>query len=313
MKNRFKFLYILAAIFLLAACTSEPILWDKSKAFVAFAADQVTIPEQGGVVGVVVYVADTDGDALTVSFEFDTTGIANPAVEGTDFTLVNDSKSLNYPNGWGYDTIWIQPIDNDLYQGTKAFVITLTSNSADLPFGALQSSAISVTDNEHPLSLVLGTFEELDYEYDDPSLIQGPYTVDISSVEEDETIAAISNFWNESTGDILYCPVDLDAKTLTIPANSIIYVHGTYGPCTMMLIDPETEDWAYDVDIVCSIDESGNVTTPAWACVIMTGDYAGYYFTGTLYSKTVLTKQAKKSVGIDFAVNKEALTPVKLK
>ncbi len=76
--------------------------------------------------------------------------------------MVNDSKTLSFPNGWGYDTIWIQPGDNEIFTGDKTFNITLTANSEEYSFGALSSTVVNIKDNEHPLNLVLGDFVETD-------------------------------------------------------------------------------------------------------------------------------------------------------
>ncbi|HEN21300.1 MAG TPA: hypothetical protein ENN86_04745, partial [Desulfobacteraceae bacterium] len=123
MKTRInKILFILAAVVLFASCETEYIMFDSSKNFVAFTAKSVNIPEPATkAVGIPVLVTALPGSpALTVTFEFDYEGLDEKAAEeGSEFTLVNDSKTLSYPQGWGYDTIWIKPIDNDIFTGNK--------------------------------------------------------------------------------------------------------------------------------------------------------------------------------------------------
>jgi len=92
-----------------------------------------------------VLVAAKKGGPVTVEFEFDTTDLngffwADPAhnqsyaEENVNFTLVNSSKILNFPDGVGYDTIKIQPIDV-AFTGFKYVFINLTSNSAGYRIG----------------------------------------------------------------------------------------------------------------------------------------------------------------------------------
>ncbi|MEZ5070970.1 MAG: hypothetical protein R2751_08390 [Bacteroidales bacterium] len=62
-----------------------------------------------------------------MDFDFDATDIANAAVEGEDFTLVNDSKTLSFPTV-GDTTPSGSDID-DLFEGNKLVNVVLTANS----------------------------------------------------------------------------------------------------------------------------------------------------------------------------------------
>jgi len=92
-----------------------------------------------------VLVAAKKGGPVTVEFEFDTTDLngffwADPlrhqsyAQENVNFTLLNSSKILNFPDGVGYDTIKIKPI-NTSFEGFKYIFINLTNNSAGYRLG----------------------------------------------------------------------------------------------------------------------------------------------------------------------------------
>ncbi|HDS08031.1 MAG TPA: hypothetical protein ENO05_10445, partial [Bacteroides sp.] len=112
-------LFIFAAVVLLVSCEPEYIMFDSSKNFVAFTGKSVNMPEPGSRVGIPVLVTAMPGSpSATVTFEFNTGDLGDKAaVEGTDFTLLNSSKTLSFPDGYGYDTIWIQPVDNDEFTG----------------------------------------------------------------------------------------------------------------------------------------------------------------------------------------------------
>ena len=118
----FKYLAIISAVLLVSSCEWNPPTWDDAEAFVAFAGAGSQAAEQGGMVGIPVMAVTTGSAATSVTFDFDTEN--SSAVEGTNFTLVNASKTLDISGG-GYDTIWIQPIDNDFFTGNLALVITL--------------------------------------------------------------------------------------------------------------------------------------------------------------------------------------------
>ena len=80
-------------------------MYDSSSNHVAFTQGDIALTEQGGMVGIpVIVTAGLDDPAITVDFIVDAE--QSVAVSGVDFTIDNDPLSLNYPNGWGYDTIY---------------------------------------------------------------------------------------------------------------------------------------------------------------------------------------------------------------
>lgn len=278
MKKRINnIIYVLAAVLLLNSCGWEPITWDESKSYIAFTSPTTVMPEEGGAIPIVVMVTALDGaPAVEVTFEFDTVGI-DPAIatlEGDRFNLVNETNTLSFPNGWGYDTIWVEPVDNDIFTGDMYFNVTLASNTEDYEFGALVSNTVTVKDNEHPLNLVLGTYLETDYWFEDES-VDGTYEVIITPDPDDLTKVFIDNFWGGGT--VISASVDLEAMELTISSEEVIYVSGTYGDCTMTLLD-ENFDYT-DGDIVCTIEDNGDWTTPAWAATVSAGWFGKYVYT----------------------------------
>jgi len=278
MKNRInKIIFVLAALVLFAtSCQWEPIMWDESKTYIAFNSPTTVAPEEGGPVGIVVLVTALDGaPAVDVTFQLDTVGIPPDvaAIEGEQYELVNADQTLSFPNGWGYDTLWIQPIDNDVFTGDKFFNVTLTSNTADYAFGASKVNVVNVKDNEHPLNLVLGDYLETDYWFEDES-VDGTYNVTVTPNPDDLSKVFIENIWGGGT--VISATVDLDAMVIVISSEEVIYVSGTYGDCTMTPLD---DDYAYtDGDIVCTVEANGNWTIPKWAATVSAGWFGKYMY-----------------------------------
>ena len=74
---------------------------------------------------------------MEVNYTITSEGHDNPAIEGEDFTVIS-AGSLAYPQGWGYDSIKIQTIDNNVFTGTKSFSIILSSNSQSYEFDLMR-------------------------------------------------------------------------------------------------------------------------------------------------------------------------------
>mgnify|MGYP006294341623 FL=1 len=260
-----KFLIILAAVLLVTSCEWEPIKFDSSKTFVAFEAQSSAFAEEvEGQVGVVVMVtALLDAPAVTANFEFDTTGLGDKAaVEGEDFTLMNDSKTLSFPDGWGYDTIWIDPGDNDIFTGDRLFNIVLTTNSLDYDFGAFVSHTVTLKDNEHPLGKWIGTYDVDAQSYGDPENWDEAWTVTTRPDPDDVTVLLLNGIGGPDYSEFTDVPatVDKEAMTITIEAGSEIGTHGLYGgPLAIFLgdnaggIDNETDP------MVGEIEEDGKI------------------------------------------------------
>lgn len=260
MKTRInKLLYIFVVLALLvSSCEWTPIMWDDSKVFVAFSQASTNIEEQGDSIGIIVAVTALDGaPSITVNFEFDTTGIdsADAAFEGNQFTLENDSKTLNYPDGWGFDTIWVNPADNDIFTGDKSFNISLTENSLDLTYGAISSHAVTLKDNEHPLAKWLGSYAVEALSYGNPGAWDEAWTV--SSVPNPDDVSKLILTIND--GDPFSATLDVEAMTITIDAGTgvgVLYGSGN-GPVVLHVGDWATVDM--ESPIVGTIENDGTI------------------------------------------------------
>lgn len=162
MKKLMKYIVIiLMGIIVLASCDelNEPEMFTQDDAFVAFTSTTAVGVETDEVINIPVKVSALKGaPAIEITFEFDTVGLNNPALEGVDYTLLNPSKNLSVSQGYGFDTIRIQTIDNDVFTGQKSFNIKLVSNSLGYDFGADNVITVGISDDDHPFGWMLGDY-----------------------------------------------------------------------------------------------------------------------------------------------------------
>jgi hypothetical protein len=288
-KNILKYLSVLAAVLLVSSCEWDPPTFDSADSFIAYANSSSSVAEEGGMVGIPVLVtAPLDAASVSVDFAFNTD--ASTAVEGTNFTLVNESKTLSISAGWGYDTIWIQPIDNDIFTGNLILVIDLTSNSKEYPFGVVSTHTLTIIDNEHPLGAWIGAYS---VDCQDYFSVFGPETWNVTTEPDPDDVnnLVITGIGN---GFAPFTPitgvVDLDALTITLTAGSEIGTHADYsGPLAIFKMRGEWD--LVEEPIVGQLSEDGGIVI----------DSIGYRFVGGL------------NEGLDWGGFKTTWTPAKKK
>lgn len=210
---------------------NEPILLTNEDKFVAFLNTSQGIAENNGEkVGILVYVSAVSGSGCSVDFDFSTEGIDLPAVEGTDYNLINDSKTLTFDNYFGYDTIWIEPIDNGLVDLNKKFNITLTAASNSFDLGREKTILVTIVDDEHPLKAWLGSYAAAAASQGDPGNWDEAWSITTEAVEGD--LNSISIHGVAGSADGIIASIDKDALTITIQPGQTIdnYSYGNYGP-----------------------------------------------------------------------------------
>jgi Calx-beta domain-containing protein len=286
--------FVLAAVMLLVSCEADYIMFDSSKTFVAFPSKASTVLEPGGQVGIPVYVVALKGSpAITVDFEFDVTDLSNAAIEGEDYTLVNDSKTLSFSNGWGYDTIWIQPIDNNIFEGNKAFNIVLTSNSQNYDFGAISSNVVTIVDDEHPLKAWIGTYTVEALSYGQPGNWDETWSVTTAATEGDlESLTVVINT-GSGGGEPFLAGIDADEMTITIAAGTEVGEVYGYGPTAVYVGDYATIDT--EAAVVGTIEEDGTIKIDNLTMIL-----TDYGFSGGLWDafNTTWTKTGKKTTSV---------------
>jgi hypothetical protein len=284
--------FVLAAVALLVSCEADYIMFDSSKNFVAFPSEATTILEAGGLVAIPVYVvALKESPSITVDFDFDATDLSSPAVEGVDFNLVNDSKTLSFPEGWGYDTIWIQPIDNEIFEGNKAFNIELLSNSQSFQFGAISTNMATIIDDEHPLKAWIGSYTVDAQSYGDPENWDEIWNVTIASVAGD--ISSLGITINSTPyggpGDEFLATIDTEAMTITIaPGTEAGNIYGYTS--TVMHVG----DFSYldkESSVVGTVEEDGTIKIDNLSMVLPDGGVWDAF-------NTTWAKTGKKTISV---------------
>jgi len=283
-----KYFAILSAVLLVSSCEWNPPTFDTADSFIAFTAATSAVAETGGPIAIPILVTTVAGQpAVSVTFDFDE---ASGAVEGEDFTLVNASNTLDFSEGVGYDTIWIQPIDNDIFTGNILLIINLTSNTQSYAFGVTKSHSLTIIDNEHPLGNWIGTFSvaAVDYwSYFGPEVWTVSTEPDPSDVNN-LIVTGMGSGYSEYTS--VTGVVDLDAKTITFSAGSEIGTHADYsGPIAIYLGDEG--GGIYEEPIVGDINDDGSIYV----------DHLGVKFVGGL------------NAGLTWAVFETTWTPAKKK
>lgn len=283
--------FVLAAVTLLISCEADYIMFDSSKNFVAFPATSTAALEQGGQVPIPVYVVAENGSpAVEVSFDFNVEGVSSPAVEGVDFTLVNSSKTLSFPDGAGYDTIWIQPIDNDEFTGNKMVYVDLQSNTASYQFGANSSNVLTIIDDEHPLKNWIGTYSVEALSYGNPGGWDEAWVVQTSTVVGELEKLQILIDAGSGGGEAFLAAFDTEAMTISIDPGTVAGDLYGYGPTAMYVGDYASLDT--EATIVGSISEDGTIKIDNLTMIL-----TDYGFEGGLWDafNTTWTKTGKKS------------------
>ena len=301
-------LIILGTIIFASCEKNDPILFQNEDTFIAFQATGGSVVEATLVDGVpventieiTVMVVTLDEQPLTVDFYFDTLGIENPAVEGEAFTLLNDSKTLSFPEGWGTAKIRIRTIDDDIFTGNRSVNIKLGENSAGYPNGVEDTYRLTVVDDEHPLALVLGTYNVAGTDWWGDAFST---TVETSAVDGDITrvqfpVGQACYGWGVPETYIAYADVDLDEMTFNIKAGQEFPNFG-FGPfkITGFVGGGTTETIEDGQPVRATIDEDGNIYMVDHIRFMITdGANAGLHF-DIWDDDVVWTKTGKKSAG----------------
>ncbi len=295
MKNIFKYLIIISfGVFLFTSCEEDAITI--SEKIVGFDGNlSGSIEESSSSVLVIpVYNAAASGAGCTVTFSLSTEGIDNPAIEGTDFNVINSSNTLTFANYYSTDTIYIDAIDNDLYDRNKTVNIVLSNPTNGFELSNESIFELSVIDNEHPLALVIGIYsmtysgywDKKSSNFVEKSIVKGTYNVTTTPDPEDETKLIVSGIVGGA--DDVSASVDLDAMTITFERQPV-GDHAGYGETDLTSGVPGTGGVsANTAAIVGTIDSDGTIHVDNFGFILTSGDYAGYWW--DFYLTSVWTK-----------------------
>jgi len=251
-------------------------------AFVGFSSTDYTIAENSSdTLNIPVSVAGVAGADVVVSF---TAAIidSTSAVQDADYRILTTDGKVTVKGGVGVGYIQIVPINNNLYTKDKTFNITLTSNTAGYYIATDEKTVtVKISDDEHPLAIVLGSYGEVDYLYTGGAAENStPYAVSISPIEGSETSVSINNFWGGGDYNII-ADVDVVNKTINIRPGQVISVDSSLGDFKVVAI----VSGAYDASaaIPGTFDANGNITIGMWAAKVPAGAYN--------YRSSIMTKK----------------------
>ena len=162
--NKLTYGLLAATMFSFASCDiNEYPKFDNANAFVAIQQTSASISETGEELSIPVMLTSLGGMNGSVDFEI-TPDEQKGAVEGTHYTILNDSKTLNFTADAATQYIKFKIIDNDVFGGDVKMTITL-KNAQDVQLGASKTCVVTIEDNEHPLAFILGTMTAIGYDY----------------------------------------------------------------------------------------------------------------------------------------------------
>lgn len=205
------------------SCSNNLPEFNDADAFVALRQSTATMPETSGENEIEVLLTSLNGKDGSVDFEI-VSDENTPAVEGVDFKILNDSKTLTFTKDANTQKIRIQIIDNDKYTGDKRFAINLV-NAQGANIGAENSIAITIEDDEHPLAFMLGAYSAKAESY-----FNGPtdWTLSIAKDDKDASKVWISNMVPSGSSLAIYGTVNDEKTEIRIPVKQEIAKSSSY-------------------------------------------------------------------------------------
>ena len=153
-----------ASMLTLASCNlNDYPEFDNADAFVAIQQTSASVSETGDELQIPVMLTSLGGLQGSVDFEITPDSVAG-AQEGVHYTILNASKTLSFTADEPTQYIKFKIIDNDEFGGDVKMTVKLV-NAQGVQLGASKSCQVTIEDNEHPLSFILGTMNALGYDY----------------------------------------------------------------------------------------------------------------------------------------------------
>ena len=155
-KNTTIVLAALAAV-ALASCNNDQPEFNDKDAFVSFTDTKASIDENKATLEIPVQLSSLKGKEGSVDFEI-TADKTAPAVEGTNYTVANASRTLTFTKESNVQNIKLNIVDlAGTFTGDLRLNIKL-KNAQGVNLGAESSFDVTIVDLDHPLAFMLGTF-----------------------------------------------------------------------------------------------------------------------------------------------------------
>lgn len=282
----FKLSYgLVAATLLLVSCDINKYPeFDDANAFVAIQKTSASIAENQGTLQIPVMLTSLSGIQGSVDFTL-TPAATGGAVEGTHYKLLNSGKTLTFTKDEPVQYIQIEPIDNDTFGGDVSLTIKL-ENASGVQVGAVKECKVTIEDDEHPLSFILGTMHALGYDYFSGGA-EEEWEATFEKDPSDVTKVWIYNICSGGCNNAVYGIVSDDMTEIRIPVGQATANTSSYdvilegfrdngetdieaGDCIIGKISPDgtivIEDWfgahAYN---------AGTTTSAGWYAIEMGG------------------------------------------
>lgn len=237
-KNTTIVLAALAAV-ALASCNNDQPEFNDKDAFVSFTDTKASIDENKATLEIPVQLSSLKGKEGSVDFEI-TADKTAPAVEGTNYTVANATRTLTFTKESNVQNIKLNIVDlAGTFTGDLRLNIKL-KNAQGVNLGAESSFDVTIVDLDHPLAFMLGTFSA-----SGESNFNGATTwnVEIKKDDSDVNKVWIYNILPAGTSDKypVYGTVNEDKTELRIPVgqNTKRQVHSTDG--SMPLVELKVE------------------------------------------------------------------------
>lgn len=277
-KNTTIVLAALAAV-ALASCNNDQPEFNDKDAFVSFTDTKASVDENKATLEIPVQLSSLKGKEGTVDFEI-TADKTAPAVEGTNYTVANASRTLTFTKESNVQNIKLNIVDlAGTFTGDLRLNIKL-KNAQGVNLGAESSFDVTIVDLDHPLAFMLGTFSA-----SGTSLFNGPtkWNIEIKKDDSDVNKVWFYKFSPSGTSDKtpIYGTVNEDKTELRIPveqntlksSSAYCWLEAFGGVDGDNLVDP-VEDF-----MVCPIttDANGNavIKIPYVFGIFVTSDAAG--------------------------------------
>ncbi|MBR8537203.1 hypothetical protein KDU71_16655 [Carboxylicivirga sediminis] len=290
-------LLFLAGIVLFASCDkNDPIVFKAGDQSVAFLSSSLQVAEGGNELSIPVSLAGLPGGgAVSIKYDVSIEGISKPAIEGTDFEVIS-SKTIEFSEGYGEAEIRIRTMNNDIYEGNKMFYLVFTDIANTKP-SAENMCMVTVSDDEHPLNIIIGTYDGLGISYFNGETV---YTVSTKPDPDDVSKIVFTGFVPGGSNLDIYGVVDLDSKEIKIPVGQDIVKDDT-NPAAINGWYGEEGDPAIPADgfITATFDDNGTITIHDWfGSKITEGVNDGLWF-NIMQAGSVLTKAAAGEANIN--------------
>ena len=213
-KNTTIGLAALAAV-ALASCNNDQPEFNDKDAFVSFTDTKASIDENKATLEIPVQLSSLKGKEGSVDFEI-TADKTAPAVEGTNYTVANATRTLTFTKESNVQNIKLNIVDlAGTFTGDLRLNIKL-KNAQGVNLGAESSFDVTIVDLDHPLAFMLGTFRA-----SGESNFNGATTwnVEIKKDDSDVNKVWIYNILPAGTSDKypVYGTVNEDKTELRIP------------------------------------------------------------------------------------------------